>query len=226
MRPAVFATLCLGALVACDSNSDNQITPVTVQWMDWPAEVNAGEPFRTRLIVWSVCALDPRFLPGASADQSAVTFSPYFVISKDPIFCLGGPAERLVVLGLDTAGMAPGLQAAFSRTYEMRATASPYATAQGLLGSLPVRTFGEVTVRVSGADASRRNAAGTVYLQRDTLGCARVWPAGSYSPSAALVLEDQADTTGLSYAFARGYIYDAAAPVCGEKRVFHLLARN
>lgn len=225
MRPAVFAALCLGVLVACESNSNNQVTPVTVQWMDWPAEVNAGEPFRTRLVVWNVCALDPQFRAGASADQSAVTFSPYFLISKDPIACVAG-FELLIVAGLDTAGTAPGLQATFTRTYEMRATASPYATAQGLLGTLPVRTFGEVTVRVTGADASRRSAAGTVSLERDTLGCARVRPAGLYYPGAALVLEDQADTAGLSRAFVRGYIYEAAAPVCGETRVFHLLARN
>jgi hypothetical protein len=226
MRPAVFATLCLGVLVACDTNSDHQITPVTVQWMDWPAEVNAGETFRTRLIVWSVCASNPQFRAGANADQSAVTFSPYFVSTKERIACLAGAAERLVVAGLDTAGMAPGLQATFSRTYEMRGSASPYATAQGLLGALPVRTFGEVTVQVSGADASRRNAAGTVSLQRDTLGCARVRPVGSYHPGTALVLEDQADTIGLSYAFVRGYIYDAAAPICGETRVFHLSSVN
>ena len=40
------------------------------------------------------------------------------------------------------------------------------------------------------------------------------------------VLEDQGDTTGLMNAFVRGYIHDAAAPVCGETRVLHLLSRN
>ncbi|MGH7520259.1 MAG: hypothetical protein ACREMI_03170 [Gemmatimonadales bacterium] len=226
MRPAVFAALCLGVLAACDSDSNNQITSVTVQWMDWPAEVNAGEPFRTRIVVWSVCASNPQFRPGAGADQSAVTFSPYFVISKEPIFCVGGAAERLIVAGLDTAGLAPGLQATFSRTYEMRATASANIRAAALLGSFPVRTFGEVTVQPSGADAARRNAAGAVTVERDPTGCARIRPFGLYSPGAALVLEDQADTAGVSNAFVRGYIHDAATPVCGETRVFHLQARN
>src|SRR6266545_859156 len=91
---------------------------------------------------------------------------------------------------------------------------------------LPARTFGDVIVRPSNADQSRRNAAGVVSLQADTGGCVRVKPAGLYSPAAALVLEDQADTIGLSYTFVRGYIHDAAAPVCGETRVFHLTARQ
>jgi len=225
MRPAVLATLCLGALVACDSTS-SQISPVTVQWMDWPAEVNAGEPFRTRIVVWGVCALNPRFRAGASADQSAVTFAPYFLIDDDHILCLGATAQTLVVTALDTAGTAPGLLAPFSRTYEMRATTSANVSAAALLGSFPVRTFGEVTVRTSGSDATRRNAAGVVYLERDTAGCARVRPLGLYTQGAALVLEDQADTAGLSNAFARGYIYEAAAPVCGETRVFHLVSMN
>src|SRR5882762_5363596 len=64
MRPAAFATLCLCLLAACEPNA--KIDQVTVQWMDWPAEVNAGQPFRTRLVVWNVCAINPQFRPGAS----------------------------------------------------------------------------------------------------------------------------------------------------------------
>ena len=72
MRPAVFAISCLGLLAAC-GEPNATIDPVTVQWMDWPAEVNAGQPFRTRLVVWGVCALNPQFRAGASADQSVAT---------------------------------------------------------------------------------------------------------------------------------------------------------
>lgn len=226
MRPAVFATLCLGVLVACDANSNDQVNPVTVQWMDWPAEVEAGQPFRTRLVVWGVCAINPRFNAGTSADQSAVTFAPYFLVDDEPILCAGGVAERLIVTAIDTAGTAPGLTATFTRTYEMRGTASTYLRSNAILGNFPVRTFGEVTVQIADADTSRRNAAGVVYVERDTAGCVRVRPAGLYSPGAALVLEDQADTAGLSSAFARGFIYEAAVAVCGEKRVFHLVSRN
>jgi hypothetical protein len=106
----------------------------------------------------------------------------------------------------------------------MRGAAFVYTFAAPM--SLPVRTFGDVIVRTAGADESRLRAAGDVYLQRDTLGCARIQPLGLYDPDAALVLEDQADTAGLSSAFVRGYIYDAAAPVCGQIRVFHVESRN
>ncbi len=38
MRPAMFAAIVLGLLVACDGPNGN-VDPVSVQWMDWPAEV-------------------------------------------------------------------------------------------------------------------------------------------------------------------------------------------
>ena len=227
MRSAMFATLCLGLFAACDHGTQTTFSPVTVQWMEWPAEVNAGQQFRTRLVVWGMCALGPpRFYAGMSADQSAVTFEPYYLVSKDNIECLTDRASpsaspALLAGALDTAGTAPGLAAS---TYEMRAAAFVYTIAAAT--SLPVRTFGDVIVRTAGADESRRRAAGDVNLQRDTLGCARILPLGLYDPDAGLVLEDQADTAGLSSAFVRGYIYDVAAPVCGQTRVFHLESRS
>ncbi len=224
MRPISLVTLSLGVLAAC-SESNTRVNPVTVQWMDWPAEVNAGQAFRTRLVVWGVCAANPRFQPGARVDQSAVTFAPYWIVDEQPVFCVGGVMEPLLVSAIDTAGTAPGLAAPFARTYEMRGSTWPGVDDPRFAG-LPARTFGDVIVRPSNADQSRRNAAGVVSLQADTGGCVRVKPAGLYSPAAALVLEDQADTIGLSYTFVRGYIHDAAAPVCGETRVFHLTARQ
>ncbi len=225
MRPAVFATLCLGLLAACEP--DAKVDPVTVQWMDWPAEVNAGQPFRTRLVVWNVCALTAQFRAGASADQSAVTFAPYFLVSNDQIECLTERTSVLLALiAIDTAGTAPGLAAPSARTYEMRASTVDFAFNAVRAQALPVGTYGEVTVRPSGADPSRRNAGGYATLDTDSLGCVRVRPAGLYSPAAALVLEDQADTVGVSSAFVRGYIYDAPARLCGETRVFHLVSRK
>jgi hypothetical protein len=218
MRAAVFATLCLSLLAAC--GLDSKIDPVTVQWMDWPAEVNAGQPFRTRLVVWNVCALDARFRAGVSADQSAVTFAPYFLVSNDKIECL------LAVIAIDTAGTAPGLAAPSARTYEMRASTMDLAFGVASAQAIPVGTYGEVTVRPTGADPSQRNAAGYAIVDTDSLGCVRLRPAGLYNPDAALVLEDQADTTGLAHAFVRGYIHDVVTPVCGQTRVFHLVSRN
>ena len=223
MRSALFAALCV-LFSACESSDTRQ--DVTVQWMDWPSEVPAGEAFRTRMVVWGVCALNPRFHDGASADQSAVTFAPYFVIDKNPVYCALTDVEALVdVGGVDTAGMAPALAADFGRTYEMRAAASVYSGG-ALDAALPARTFGDVTVRLQAAPTSRRNAAGYVWKEVDPSGCVRVRPVASFRPGSLMVLEDQADTAGLSYEFVRGYIYDSPAPVCGESRLFHLISRE
>jgi len=224
MRPAMFTAIALGLLLACDG-PNGKVDPVSVQWMDWPAEVNAGQPFRTRLVVWGVCAINPRFQPGAHADQSAVTFAPYYLVDNDQILCANLREVTLLQVGaIDTAGTAPGLAAPASRTYEMRAGAEVFfARAEQ---SIPVRHFGDVIVRPTGADPSQRNGGGTVFLLVDSVGCVRLSPLGLYNPNSALVLEDQADTSGLPGAFVTGYIHDAAAPVCGETRVFHVVTRN
>src|SRR5688500_18131792 len=158
MRP-LFLLTALAGLAACDST---KVMPVNVQWMDWPAQVESGRPFRTRLVVWGVCAQNPRFRPGARADQSAVTFTPYFLAEEDDdIVCLQDRVtESLFVIAIDTAGTAPGLAADVPRTYEMRGAATT-----------ALRTFGEVLVRQSGPDGSRRNGAGYVAMFVDTLGC-------------------------------------------------------
>lgn len=226
MRSAVFAALSLAWLLACEGPQAD-VSPVTVLWMDWPSEVNAGQPFRTRLVVWNVCAVNPQFRAGAHADQSAVTFEPYYLIGHDQIACL---TERtptlLVLLALDTAGIVPGLAAASARTYDMRAPVTDYALSTTAAPNSAVGKFGVVTVRPTGADPLRRNAAGDVFAERDSLGCVRVRPVGLYDPGAALVLEDQADTAGLSHAFVRGYLHETATPVCGQTRVFKLESRN
>ena len=224
MRPAVFA-VCLISLGACSEESRN-VRPVTIQWMDWPAEVGIGKGFRTRLIVSGVCALAPQFHPGASADQSAVTFAPYWVIGNEQIFCIDDAVAPLVVIGIDTAGIAPGLSSTYARTYEMRGSASVYLTGSASVADEPVRTFGDVIVRPGGSESSRRNAAGIASKEVDNTGCVRLRPFGAWRPGSALPLENQADTAGLSYTFVGGYIYDAATPVCGETRVFHLVSRN
>jgi hypothetical protein len=219
----MFAAIALGLLLACDG-PNGKVDPVSVQWMDWPAEVNAGQPFRTRLVVWGVCAINPRFHPGTHADQSAVTFEPYYLVDNDQILCANLREVTLLVGAIDTAATAPGLAAPASRTYEMRAGAEVFVARAG--ENIPVRHFGDVLVRPTGADPSQRNGGGMVFLMVDSLGCVRVSPLGIYSPNSALILEDQADTSGLSGAFATGYIHDAAAPVCGETRVFHLVTKN
>ena len=227
MRPAMFVTLWIASIAACKSDAGDQVQPVTVQWMEWPAEVAAGQPFRTRLIVWGVCAVNPRFQAGPSADLSAVTFEPYFLLSGDPVYCLAAqPVERLVAISIDTAGMAPALSPELARAYEMRASASMYVGTERAIATLPVRTFGSVTVRPGGSNSTNHNAAGYVAVGVDTLGCVRVLPAWTYGPGRGIVIDNADDTVGIAGAFVRGYIYDLTVPKCGETRAFHLVAVN
>lgn len=226
MRPAMFVLLCVASIAACKSDSGNTVQPVTVQWMEWPAEVAAGQPFRTRLIVWGICAIDPRFEAGPSADESAVTFEPYFLLNGDPIYCRAEqPVDRLVAYSIDTAGMAPALRPDIPRAYEMRASASVYVGTARALASLPVRTFGSVTV-LPEPSSTNHNAAGYVSVGVDTLGCVRVMPGWTYGPERGIVIDNADDTVGIAGAFVRGYIYDLTVPKCGETRAFHLVAVN
>jgi hypothetical protein len=221
MRPVVFVML-LG-VGACESNT--RILPASAHWMDWPTQVSAGDPFRTRLVVWQPCAPIRGFDPAPAADASAVTFAPYFVADKDPIMCVaatGLASEMFVMWSLDTAGMAPGLPAEVERTYEMRSLVPSCGPACAGLNSVPWLIFGRVTVRPTLAPpSSSRNAAGFVMAQRDAGGCTRIRPAGLPNPDAAIVLENPTDTTAQWSRWVQGYIYEPAAPVCGATRVFH-----
>jgi hypothetical protein len=219
MRPALSA-LSLVLLAAC--KPDALSTPTIVQWMEWPAEVTADSPFEVRMIMFRPC-FSEGFTPGASIDQSAITFAPVFHRVRNDM-CL--PTSSFVPASLDTAAPIAGLRTDVPRTFEIRATSDVYVPSPLVSGSEPVRTFGQITVVLSGADPSRRNAAGRAYLVRDTLDCPRVQPNGFLSPGTSYVLDDPADTTGLAWAFVRGYIYAPAAPVCGETEAFHIVSRN
>ncbi len=147
MRPALFAMLAV-SLAACES--DLRVVPSTVEWMEWPAEVPVAMPFSVRLLVSRPGCFQGVYKPGVTADESAVTFAPYFLVKNTtPILCLreAQPVD-IYYADLDTVGTAPGLPADFARTFEMRAAASVYApTAPLAAADLPVRTYGEVTVR-------------------------------------------------------------------------------
>lgn len=209
-------------LIACGPNTDVQ--PAAVHWMDWPAEVLVSKPFEVRMILYPPVCFPHRFRAGAAADESAVTFAPYFLVERAEPICPPTILDQLPSIVLDTLVAAPRLAASSPRTSEMRAASLFDSTSAP--GGLPVRTFGAVTVRPSDPDTSRRNAGGFVVLRIDDQGCVRVTPMGYDTPDAGLVLEDQADTTRFSFAFVRGYIHEVPVPVCGQTRVFHLLARN
>lgn len=221
----------LSSVVACSllaaCGSDTQVVPSYVSWMDWPSEVVRRSEFTVHLVVGWPCG-GRGFQPGSAVDQSAVTYAPRFVIQDDVVCALAGQAVAIDALGsLDTADVIPGLPAEFPRTYEMRAASSVYANV-ALLDAPPIRTFGEITVRTTlfppSTPTPPRNAAGFAYAQRDSTGCMRITPTGSFGPRAAMALENPPDTAGTWSGFVRGYIQPVAA--CGAFRTFHLVSRN
>jgi hypothetical protein len=220
MRPVLFVALL--AVAACESDLKTQATQIV--WMEWPAEVQTFDPFRTRLVVWQPCAVIRGFEPSPATDAVSVTFAPYFLVDKQPIYCLDGQgytSDFTVNVPLDTAGTAPGLP--LERVYEMRGALPPLANCPACVfhNSVPWVSFGDVTVRPTAPPTTVRNAAGTVIAQRDSVGCTRIRPSG-LGPNAAIVVENSPDTTGQWLGFVRGYIYEPAVPVCGEAKVFHL----
>jgi len=219
-------------LAACES--DTEVRGGIVQWMEWPAEVRANTPFNVQLVIAEPgdCGQQSTYRPRVFADQSAVTFSPYFIVEPPRPTCAAArayypPTGMLVIGALETVGIAPGLRASLARVFEMRGASSAYALPMSTaeVGGQPVRTFGSFTVRPDAPVDTRQFAAGFVAKLLDT-SCARIIPIGVYHLDGAYVLEDQADTAGLRGAFVRGYIYQPPGPVCGEsQRVFHLVAR-
>lgn len=205
---------------ACEPGPD--VIPTAVVWMDWPSQVAAANVFAVRLVVHRPCALIEAFNPAPRADESAVTFAPYFLGDANSMMCVTAQSVDALVdpNNLDTTGLAPGL-AGDARTYEMRGTTGWY-------DAWVERTFGDVAVysQVPPPSAPIRNAGGRVQMQVDASDCVRIRPAGLYGPGALMVLENQADTVGLSGAFVRGYLHYPAAPVCGENTVLHLVSRN
>lgn len=220
---AVFSTL-----AAC-GGPNPQIQLVEVYWMEWPSEEDSGQGFNVRLLVEFPCVGQAQLVAAPTADNSALTFAPFFVVSSPPICPLYpsavAAASSALVYGYakDTTVLAPGLGAAYARTFEVRGAAG-VSVAQAA-SALPVRTFGEITIRPDSAVATRTNVGGEVLAAyRDSLGCLRVRPYGILATPGYLV--ENPDTAVTAGAFVRGYLYAPATPVCGENRVFHLVSVN
>jgi len=233
MRPASFVLLLVVPVAACSSEPDTRLEAAQVNWMEWPAEVLAATPFTVRLAGFGVsCVEVVKFVTTPTVDQSAVTFEPYFLVTGRPQLCpLAGTGQSavrpqglsIVAPFYDTRTAVPGLDAQVPRTYEMRAGTTVYGP--GALDSrLPIRTFGDVTVRSAGVVTERLNAGGQVYTSRDSLGCVTLFP---WAINPGYVIENPpADTAQYWNGFVRGYIYEPSAPVCGQARVFHMVTRN
>jgi hypothetical protein len=228
MRLATFVLLLVLPVAAC-SEPDTRIDPAQVNWMEWPAEVLAATPFTVRLVGTGGPACGPedvRLVTAPTVDASAVTFEPYFLSRGEVFACRldaqSSPgANRLLRPAFDTRAPVPGLEAAFPRTYEIRAGTDVLLRG---LARFPIRTFGDISVLSEGVPANRVNAGGLVTASRDTQGCVTLRPYAFYQ---SYVIENPpADTATYWSAFVRGYLYDAAAPVCGETKVFHLVTIN
>jgi hypothetical protein len=234
MRPALFVPLSLGLLAAC--GPDTELQPATVQWLEWPAEVLVATPFEARLFLLPPVCFPHSFRPGVTHDESAITIAPFYLVERvepicPPLVQSTSPSTLPSTSPVpspvrETMVTLPGLAATSAHVLEMRASANSDEPQPLESTVLPVRTFGDVTVRLSDPDSSRRNAGGRVVLFIDNQGCARIEPGGLFSAGVRYVLEDQADTVGLFLAFVRGYLHDVTTPVCGETRVFHLSTRG
>src|SRR6266567_2360769 len=231
MRPISFVSLLAVPVVAC-SEPDTHVQAAEVSWMEWPAEVPAATTFTVRLAGYGAsCVEVVKFVTTPTVDQSAVTFEPYYLVTGRPGPCPldatrqdGAAAPSLIVAPLfDTRADVPGLDAEYPRTYEIRAGTNVYVP-NGLASALPIRTFGDVTVRTAQVETGRINAGGRATAVRDSLGCVTLFPNAVHP---GYVIENPpADTAQYWYGFVRGYIYEPAAPICGESKVFHLVTRN
>jgi hypothetical protein len=189
-----------------------------------------GTPFTVHLITGRPCG-GRGFRPGATADQSAVTYAPLFFVEDGAVCPLTGAPTGIapLVLAMDTTDVFAGLSADYPRSYEMRGVASVLDGSIGVAASEPVRTFGEIDVRITpfppGVLPPIRNAAGVVSARPDNASaCSLVVPYGTRDPDAAMALADSPDTVSFWVAFVRGYI--TPVPACGASRTFHLVSRN
>ena len=162
-------------VAACEA--DNLVAvPTNVEWMEWPAEVAAATPFTVRLLVqWPSCFQGEAPLnAGTSTTELTVTLAPYFLLPRHR------DAPRRGALcqyhsPVDTVGTVVGLAASVPRAFGVRAASRVISHTTPAVSSA-VQTFGDITVRQSAPDTTRRNAAGFATKELDNLGCARLRP--------------------------------------------------
>lgn len=222
MRRQSFAYLAVAVVLACSSDN-TRVVFSQLNWMEWPAAVRVAQPFNVRLVGFNAGCGEQRFDPGTTVDNSAVTFEPFFVFTGPPVYCpLAAPGAAVPIFAFyDVKSTVAGLTPQASRSYEIRG-ATDVSVSPSAPSALPVRTFGEIVVRVDSADTSRTNAGGRVSASRDTSGCVRIFA----GVNQYVVENPPADTATYWSAFVEGYLYRPSTPVCGDSIVFHLLSRN
>jgi hypothetical protein len=205
--------LWIAALAACTTEPDYHAVPLAVSWLEWPAEVRTAVPFGVRLAGYIPCGT--RLVPSSRSDTIAVSFEPYALVPN-----AGPPCIPIVPTMFDDTVVVPGLAAASARLYQIRVAMLPDSS-----GVRPYGTVGEITVQPETVTVNQVSAVGFAEIARDPSGCLRVHPITRLFAT-SYVLENPPDTTSSWSAAVRGYLYDAAAPLCGETRVFHLVSRN
>src|SRR6267378_2758510 len=130
MRALYYLTILALPLAGC--GPDIAVEPGIIQWMEWPAEVRANTPFSVRLVIAEPgdCGQQSIYRPRVFADQSAVTFSPYFIVERPREPCPAvlrafyPPTGMIVIGALETVATAPRLRASFARVFDMRGASS------------------------------------------------------------------------------------------------------
>ena len=81
MRRAVLGMVSLAVLVACES--DMQVSPAFVEWMEWPADVAPATSYPVRLRGGdNLPCVRREFVVAPRIDSSLVTFEPISCITR------------------------------------------------------------------------------------------------------------------------------------------------
>ena len=185
----------------CSAITDGgtHIAPLSASWVEWPSEARANDPFQIRFVgILPAC--------GASYVRSWDVNQASFTIDFHPLsFVPDRPRCESIVPTMFDDRIAFTLAAG---TYEIRS--------DGLV-------FGRVVVSLD-PGTSRVNAAGLAEAALDQQSCLRLRPM-VLPVVKPLPIENSAEAVAVS-GFVTGYLADVATPLCGETRVFHLIAAN
>jgi len=193
-------------VTACTDPSDVTILAPEAAWIEWPAEVRAGEPFDVRLVGYY-----PGCYPRQELRIEVLRTDVQVAVRTEWLIEGANDNNPLCDPGLyDTLVTVAGLAAANDRTYEVL-TVHPDRP--------PPRPVGTILVRPTGPIATDpRNGLGTVVGSTDIEGCAVMQRAFD----APIPVDNPPADQWLGYVF--GYFFTPAAPLCGQTRVFHLTA--
>lgn len=198
MRPSSFF-VALTVITGCSAITDGgtHISPISASWVEWPSEARASEPFEIRFVGF-LPACGATYVRSRDVTNHTIDFHPLSFVPDEP------RCENIVPPMFDDRiafTLAPG-------TYEIRSGG---------------QVFGLVVVSMD-PGAGRVNAAGFGGAARDQQSCLRLRPV--VIPAVRELPIENPEAAGTGSGFVTGYLADVIAPLCGETRVFHLVAAN